>query len=45
MELPEFYNIALERPVNDAAGYDVMFVEVRPRSEMRDNSVHIPSLF
>lgn len=26
--LPEFYNITLERPASDPAGYDVLFVEV-----------------
>lgn len=27
-ELPDFFNITLERPAEDAAGYDTLFVEV-----------------
>ena len=26
-ELPDFYNIVLERPKDDPAGYDVLFVD------------------
>ncbi len=26
-ELPEFYNITLERPRDDPAGYDVLFID------------------
>jgi hypothetical protein len=26
-ELPDFYNIVLERPRDDPAGYDVLFVD------------------
>ncbi len=31
MGLPDFYNITLERPKDDAGGYDVVFVEVAGR--------------
>lgn len=30
--LPDFYNIIVERPKDDPAGYDVVFVEVRHRA-------------
>ena len=26
-ELPDFYNIVLDRPKDDAAGYDVLFID------------------
>jgi len=26
-ELPDFYNIVLERPRDDAAGYDALFID------------------
>jgi [histone H3]-lysine4 N-trimethyltransferase ATXR3 len=26
-ELPDFYNIVLERPRDDAAGFDVLFID------------------
>ena len=35
-ELPDFYNIVLERPKDDAAGYDVLFVDAASKVSHAD---------
>ena len=38
-ELPDFYNIVLERPKDDPAGYDVLFVDAA--SKVRPPAGHV----
>ena len=33
-ELPDFYNIVLERPRDDPAGYDVLFVDAASKASL-----------
>ena len=41
-ELPDFYNIQLERPKDDDKGYDVLFIDAA--SKVRPPAVHSCSL-
>lgn len=39
-ELPDFYNIALERPKHDPSGYDVLFVDASRRGTLASRVSH-----
>ena len=39
-ELPDFYNITLERPRDDPAGYDVLFVDAAPAGSFASRLSH-----
>ncbi len=34
-ELPDFYNIVLERPKDDPAGYDVLFIDAAAKVRLQ----------
>jgi len=39
-ELPDFYNIVLERPTDDPAGYDVLFVDAAAKGAVASRMSH-----
>ena len=39
-ELPDFYNIVLERPIDDPAGYDVLFVDAAAKGAVASRMSH-----
>ena len=39
-ELPDFYNIVLERPRDDPAGYDALFVDAASRGAFASRMSH-----
>ena len=39
-ELPDFYNIVLERPMDDPAGYDVLFVDAAAKGAVASRMSH-----
>ena len=39
-ELPDFYNITLERPKEDPAGFDVIFVDAAPAGSFASRLSH-----
>eukprot|EP00668_Euglena_longa_P031445 GGOE01040647.1.p1 GENE.GGOE01040647.1~~GGOE01040647.1.p1 ORF type:complete len:963 (+),score=216.69 GGOE01040647.1:35-2923(+) len=39
-ELPDFYNVCLERPKEDSRGYDIVFVEAARRSSFASRLCH-----
>ena len=43
-ELPDFYNIVLERPKDDPTGYDVLFIDAASKVGLHPPLYHLKAL-
>ena len=43
-ELPDFYNIVLERPKDDPTGYDVLFIDAASKVGFHPSLYHLNAL-